>query len=159
SRLGRHGKTRALRALSRGMVETGCPEFGDPRRKVGPFRGEARRNRLWRNSRTHILRDIRYSLAGRSEVPACCGQLLRHHAAVACACRRSDEVSVMPARMSAISAASCIALLATVGIALAEPVDESALREYARQNRADRVEMETRRLERLYPLWKPPADL
>jgi hypothetical protein len=65
----------------------------------------------------------------------------------------------MPARMSAISAATCVAVLATIGIAFAEPVDESALREYARQNRADRVEMETRRLERLYPEWKPPADL
>ena len=65
----------------------------------------------------------------------------------------------MSARMRAISAATCVALLATIGIALAEPVDESALREYARQNRADRVEMETRRLERLYPEWKPPADL
>jgi tetratricopeptide (TPR) repeat protein len=61
--------------------------------------------------------------------------------------------------MSALSAATCVVLLATVGIAFAEPVDESALREYARQNRADRVEMETRRLERLHPEWKPPADL
>ena len=65
----------------------------------------------------------------------------------------------MPARMSATSAATCVALLVTIGIGFAEPVDESALREYARQNRADRVEMETRRLERLHPLWKPPADL
>jgi cellulose synthase operon protein C len=65
----------------------------------------------------------------------------------------------MPARMSAITATTCVALLATIGFAFAEPVDESALREYARQNRADRVEMETRRLERIHPGWKPPADL
>jgi tetratricopeptide (TPR) repeat protein len=65
----------------------------------------------------------------------------------------------MFARMSAISATMCVAFLATIGIAFAEPVDESALREYARQNRADRVEMETRRLERLHPEWMPPADL
>jgi cellulose synthase operon protein C len=65
----------------------------------------------------------------------------------------------MPARMSAVSATTCVALLATIGFAFAAPVDESALREYARQNRADRVEMETRRLERLHPEWKPPADL
>ncbi len=65
----------------------------------------------------------------------------------------------MPARMSTMRAAACVALLVTIGYAFAEPVDESALREYARQNRADRVEMETRRLERLHPEWKPPADL
>jgi tetratricopeptide (TPR) repeat protein len=65
----------------------------------------------------------------------------------------------MPARMSAVSATTCVALLATIGFVFAAPVDESALREYARQNRADRVEMETRRLERLHPEWKPPADL
>jgi hypothetical protein len=41
--------------------------------------------------------------------------------------------------MSAISATTCVALLATIGFAFAAPVDESALREYARQNRADRV--------------------
>jgi cellulose synthase operon protein C len=45
------------------------------------------------------------------------------------------------------------------GVAVAGPVDESALREYARQKRPDRVEMETRRLEQLHPGWKPPADL
>src|SRR5271169_4391462 len=65
----------------------------------------------------------------------------------------------MPARLSPISYAACVALLATIGFAFAEPVDESALREYARQHRADRVEMETRRLERIHPGWKPPADL
>ena len=44
-------------------------------------------------------------------------------------------------------------------VAVAGPVDETALREYARQKRVDRVEMETRRLEQLHPDWKPPADL
>jgi hypothetical protein len=73
----------------------------------------------------------------------------------------------MPARMSAMNVATSVAtllttsvaLVATIGIACAGPVDETALREYARQERTDRVEMETRRLERLHPDWKPPADL
>jgi cellulose synthase operon protein C len=45
------------------------------------------------------------------------------------------------------------------GAVVAGSVDETALREYARQKRTDRVEMETRRLELLNPEWKPPADL
>jgi hypothetical protein len=73
----------------------------------------------------------------------------------------------MPARMSAMNVATGVAtllatsvvLVATIGIACAGPVDETALREYARQKRTDRVEMETRRLERLHPDWKPQADL
>jgi tetratricopeptide (TPR) repeat protein len=73
----------------------------------------------------------------------------------------------MPARMSAMNVAmgvatllaTGVALVATIGIACAGPVDETALREYAGQKRTDRVEMETRRLERLHPDWKPPADL
>jgi cellulose synthase operon protein C len=56
-------------------------------------------------------------------------------------------------------AVALVAVGAVAGAALAGPVDETALREYARQKRADRVEMETRRLERLHPEWKPPADL
>ncbi len=65
----------------------------------------------------------------------------------------------MPARMSAVAVATCVALLASTAIAAAGPVDETALREYARQKRADRVETETRRLQRLNPQWRPPADL
>jgi cellulose synthase operon protein C len=56
-------------------------------------------------------------------------------------------------------AVGAIAGTVVAGAVLAGPVDETALREYARQKRADRVEMETRRLERLHPDWKPPADL
>jgi tetratricopeptide (TPR) repeat protein len=65
----------------------------------------------------------------------------------------------MSSGMSAIAVATCAALAATIVAVSAGPVDETALREYARQKRADRVEMETRRLERIYPDWKPPADL
>jgi hypothetical protein len=55
-----------------------------------------------------------------------------------------------------VGAASWVAVGAIAGTVIASavvagPVDESALREYARQKRADRVEMETRRLERLHP--------
>jgi tetratricopeptide (TPR) repeat protein len=65
----------------------------------------------------------------------------------------------MPSRLSATGIAAAMALVATVGIACAGSVDETALREYARQNNVDRVAAETRRLERLNPQWKPPADL
>jgi cellulose synthase operon protein C len=65
----------------------------------------------------------------------------------------------MSSGLSAIAVATCAALAATIVAASAGAVDETALREYARQKRADRVEMETRRLERIYPDWKPPADL
>jgi cellulose synthase operon protein C len=63
-----------------------------------------------------------------------------------------------------VGAASWVAVGAIAGMMVASavvagPVDESALREYARQKRADRVEMETHRLERLHPDWKAPADL
>jgi cellulose synthase operon protein C len=40
-----------------------------------------------------------------------------------------------------------------------EPVDESALRYYASLKQTSRVEAETRRLSRLNPNWRPPADL
>jgi tetratricopeptide (TPR) repeat protein len=43
--------------------------------------------------------------------------------------------------------------------AQAEEVDESALRYYASLRQTERVEAETRRLQRLYPGWKPPGDL
>jgi tetratricopeptide (TPR) repeat protein len=75
----------------------------------------------------------------------------------------------MLARIAGIGAVVRVAVGAIVGtviagtvianVAVAGPVDESALREYARQKRVDRVEMETHRLERLHPDWKPPADL
>jgi cellulose synthase operon protein C len=65
----------------------------------------------------------------------------------------------MSSRLSAMSVAAWVALLATMSVASAGLVDESALREYARQNRSDRVAAETRRLERLHPQWRPPADL
>jgi cellulose synthase operon protein C len=65
----------------------------------------------------------------------------------------------MSSGMSAIAVATCAALAATIVAASAGTVDETALREYAREKRVDRVEMETRRLERIYPDWKPPADL
>ena len=65
----------------------------------------------------------------------------------------------MPSRMSAMVFAASMALLATVAAACAGLVDETALREYARQNNVGRVEAETRRLQRLSPQWKPPADL
>jgi hypothetical protein len=39
------------------------------------------------------------------------------------------------------------------------PVDESALRYYASLKQTSRVEAETRRLSRLNPSWRPPADL
>jgi tetratricopeptide (TPR) repeat protein len=56
-------------------------------------------------------------------------------------------------------AGTLVAGLVVASAVVAGPVDETALREYARQKRTDRVEMETRRLERLHPDWKPPADL
>jgi cellulose synthase operon protein C len=56
-------------------------------------------------------------------------------------------------------AGTVVAGTMVAGVAVAGPVDETALREYARQKRTDRVEMETHRLERLHPDWKPPADL
>ncbi len=75
----------------------------------------------------------------------------------------------MLARIAGVGAALWIAVGAIAGTvvgasmgagtAAAGPVDKSALREYARQKRPDRVEMETRRLEQLHPDWKPPADL
>ncbi len=65
----------------------------------------------------------------------------------------------MPPRVSHLGATSCAALLAMSAAGFAGPVDETALREYVRQQRPDRVELETRRLERLHPDWKPPADL
>jgi tetratricopeptide (TPR) repeat protein len=40
-----------------------------------------------------------------------------------------------------------------------EEVDESALRYYASLRQTERVEAETRRLQRLYPGWKPPGDI
>jgi tetratricopeptide (TPR) repeat protein len=40
-----------------------------------------------------------------------------------------------------------------------EPVDETALRYYASLKQTSRVEAETRRLSRLNPNWRPPADL
>jgi hypothetical protein len=40
-----------------------------------------------------------------------------------------------------------------------EGVDESALRFYASRNQTDRVNAEIKRLERLYPGWRPPEDL
>jgi cellulose synthase operon protein C len=40
-----------------------------------------------------------------------------------------------------------------------EPVDETALRYYASLKQTSRVEAETRRLSRLNPDWRPPADL
>ncbi|BAT59602.1 hypothetical protein GJW-30_1_02135 [Variibacter gotjawalensis] len=40
-----------------------------------------------------------------------------------------------------------------------EDVDESALRYYASMRQTERVEVETRRLQRLHPGWRPPADL
>jgi cellulose synthase operon protein C len=65
----------------------------------------------------------------------------------------------MLARIAGFGAVLWVAVGAIAGTVVAGPVDESALREYARQKRVDRVEMETRRLERLHPDWKPPADL
>ena len=65
----------------------------------------------------------------------------------------------MLARIAGFGAVAWIAMGAIGGTAIAGPVDETALREYARQMRVDRVEMETQRLERLHPDWKPPADL
>lgn len=65
----------------------------------------------------------------------------------------------MPPRVSHLGATSLVALVAMSTIGFAGPVDETALREYVRQQRPDRVELETRRLERLHPEWKPPADL
>ena len=40
-----------------------------------------------------------------------------------------------------------------------EPVDETALRYYASLKQTGRVETESRRLQRLHPNWRPPADL
>jgi hypothetical protein len=40
-----------------------------------------------------------------------------------------------------------------------EGVDESALRFYASRSQTDRVNAEIKRLERLYPGWRPPEDL
>ncbi len=65
----------------------------------------------------------------------------------------------MSSRMSVIGVTVWVALLATISVASAGLVDETALREYARQKRSDRVAAETRRLERLHPEWRPPADL
>jgi cellulose synthase operon protein C len=65
----------------------------------------------------------------------------------------------MSSRVNAIGVAAWVALLATISVASAGLVDESALREYARQKHSDRVAAETRRLERLHPQWRPPADL
>jgi cellulose synthase operon protein C len=65
----------------------------------------------------------------------------------------------MFARLAGFGAVLWVAVGAIAGTAVAGPVDETALREYARQKRPDRVEMETHRLERLHPDWKPPADL
>ena len=41
----------------------------------------------------------------------------------------------------------------------AQPVDESALRYYASRKQKERVEVEIRRLQRIDPNWRPPADL
>jgi cellulose synthase operon protein C len=70
----------------------------------------------------------------------------------------------MLARIAGVGAVLWVAVAAIVGtmvanVAVAGLVDETALREYARQKRTDRVEMETRRIELLHPDWKPPADL
>jgi hypothetical protein len=76
------------------------------------------------------------AVAGRFEIAAAGGQLLFHHAAVAVARRGSHEGSVMSSRMSVIGVTVWVALLATISVASAGLVDETALREYARQKRS-----------------------
>ena len=61
--------------------------------------------------------------------------------------------------VATVVAGTVVASIVVASVAVAGPVDESALREYARQKRADRVEIETRRLQQVHPDWKPPADL
>src|SRR5262249_12934859 len=72
----------------------------------------------------------------------------------------------MPARLMLACAAVVYALAAPCTVAFAgdapaqaAAVDESALRYYAALKQISRVEAETRRLQRLYPDWSPPADL
>jgi tetratricopeptide (TPR) repeat protein len=59
-----------------------------------------------------------------------------------------------------LAGAAIVFILAGGSVArCAEPVDESALRYYASLKQTSRVEAETRRLSRLNPNWRPPADL
>lgn len=74
----------------------------------------------------------------------------------------------MPARLTvrtgrrALLSLALLAGTATAGLAAgrtAEPVDESALRYYAALKQQTRVDAESRRIQRLHPDWRQPADL